>query len=63
LIDGTPTRVGFVPKRRLLLTFGEWVLEGLRAQLEYSREWDYSVSEGGTGNAGNGISATLTYAW
>ncbi len=63
LIDGTATRVGFVPKRRLLLTFGEWVVEGLRAQLEVSREWDYSLIEGGSGKAGNGISTTLTYVW
>ena len=30
LINGAPTRVGFVPKSRLLLTAGEWVLDTVR---------------------------------
>ncbi|MDQ2962445.1 MAG: hypothetical protein M3R31_04670 [Pseudomonadota bacterium] len=66
LIEGTQKRVGFLPKRRVLLTFGEWVVEGLRTQFEVSREWDYSLSEGSTGSTGravNGIIATLTYVW
>ena len=63
LINGGPSRVGFVPKRRLLLTAGEWVLDGVKLQVEYSRNWDYSISEGGTGSTANGIFTTFTYQW
>ena len=63
LVEGVQTRVGFVPKRRLLLTAGEWVVDGLRVVLELSRDWDYSLSEGGTGKTGSGIATTLTYSW
>ena len=63
LINGVPTRVGFVPRKRLLLTAGEWVLDGLRLVIEYSHNWDYSTSEGGTGNSANGLFTTLTYTW
>jgi len=63
LIDGQPTRVGFVPRRRLILTAGEWVLDGLRLAVEYSYNWDYAKSAGGTGNAAYGLFATLLYVW
>ena len=63
LVKGEPTRVGFVPKRRLLLTAGEWVLDGVKLTVEYSRNWDYSLNEGGTGKTANGIFSTLTYTW
>lgn len=63
LINGEPTRVGFVPKRRLVLTAGEWVLDGVRVLFEYSRNWDYTLSEGGTGNAAPGFFVALTYAF
>lgn len=63
LINGESTRVGFVPKRRLLLTFGEWVVDGVRFAVEYSRNWDYSLGDGGTGRTATGIEARLTYAW
>ena len=59
----TLERVGFVPKRRVLLTAGEWVTDGLKLAVEYSRNWDYSLSEGGTGNSANGLFTTLTYTW
>jgi hypothetical protein len=55
--------VGSVPKRRLLLGVGEWVLEGLRVGAEYSLNWDYGRSEGGTGNSEHGIFSTITYVW
>jgi len=58
-----PTRVGFVPQRRLTLTAGEWVLEGTRIQLEYSHNWDYSVAKGGTGRQADGIFFNLSYVW
>jgi cell division protein FtsB len=63
LINGEPIRVGAVPKRRLILTGGEWVLDGLKLALEFSRNWDYSKNEGGTGNSANGIFTALTYVW
>ncbi len=63
LINGESTRVGFVPKRRLLLTFGEWMVDGVRFAVEYSRNWDYALSDGGTGRTATGIETRLTYAW
>ena len=60
---GLSGRVGGLPRQRLFLTAGEWVQEGLRLALEYSREWDYPVTEGGTGRTVNGWVTTLTYAW
>ena len=61
--DVTTSRVGFVPKQRLLLTFGEWVVDGVRFAVEYSRNQDYSIGQGGTGRSTNGVTAQLTYAW
>ncbi len=64
-INGVPTRVGFVPQRRLILTGGEWVLDGLRLALEYSYNWDYPRSVGGvgTGNRAHGLFASLLYVY
>ncbi|MGH8643001.1 MAG: hypothetical protein ACREX4_00520 [Gammaproteobacteria bacterium] len=59
----TPTRVGFVPERRLSVGVGEWVLETLRVAVEYSRAWDYSIGEGGTGRSTDGFFMQLTYEW
>lgn len=56
-------RVGFVPKKRFLVDVGEWVLDGLRIAVEYSRIWDYSKSKGGTGRSANGGFSQLTYEW
>lgn len=58
-----PTRVGFVPEKRLSVGVGEWVLESLRVAVEYSHAWDYSILEGGTGNSADGIFGQLTYEW
>ena len=63
LIAGEATRVGFVPKRRIILTAGEWVLDGLRWVVEYSHNQDYSPAEGGTGRSASGLFTTLTYVW
>ena len=63
LFDVTPTRVGFVPRQRWLLTFGEWVVDGVRFAVEVSRNQDYAIAQGGTGRSANGIAAQLTYAW
>jgi hypothetical protein len=63
LVNDVPTRVGFVPKSRLLLTAGEWVLETVRVAVEYADNRDYSQSEGGTGNSAPGFFVSLTYAF
>jgi hypothetical protein len=60
---GTQNRVGFVPQSRILVTAGEWVLEGLKISLEYSHDWDYSVAKGGTGRQADGIFLDITYNW
>jgi uncharacterized coiled-coil protein SlyX len=49
LISGVPTRVGFVPQNKLLLTYGEWVMDGLKIAIEGAVSWDYPQSSGGTG--------------
>jgi hypothetical protein len=58
-----PTRVGFVPKRRILVNVSEWVLDGVKFAIEYSHNVDYSKSEGRTGNSANGVLSHLTYVW
>lgn len=63
VVDSTSSRVGFVPKKRLLLTAGEWVLDGVKLAVEHSRNWDYPVNEGGTGKIASGLFTTLTYTW
>ena len=63
LVNGEATRVGFLPKRRLTLTAGEWILDGVKLVVEYSRTQDYSVSEGGTGASGKGLFGSITYTW
>jgi len=55
MINGVPTRIGFVPQNRLLVTAGEWPMDGLRVAVEYSANWDYPVSLGGTGQLAHGI--------
>ena len=56
-------RDGFVPRRRFLVTFGEWVLDGVRIAIEYSYNEDYPTGKGGTGRSANGFFSTLTYVW
>ena len=63
VLNEETSRLGFVPKMRLLLTAGEWVADGVKVLVEYSRNWDYSINEGGTGNTANGFFTTLTYTW
>jgi uncharacterized coiled-coil protein SlyX len=57
------TRVGFVPKNRILVTAGEWILEGGKIALEYSHDWDYPVSKGGTGRQADGFFLSISYNW
>jgi hypothetical protein len=54
LINGLPSRVGFVPQHRLFLTAGEWVMDGLKVAVEYSANWDYPQNSGGTGKLAHG---------
>jgi hypothetical protein len=56
-------RTGFVPRRRYSLSAGEWIMEGFRLAIDYSREEDYPRNQGGTGDASEGIRLMLTYAW
>jgi hypothetical protein len=62
-VNGVPTRVGFAPKSRLILTAGEWVLDGTRVLIEYSHIWDYAPGHGGTGRQADGVFAAITYVW
>ncbi|WP_156439839.1 hypothetical protein [Bradyrhizobium valentinum] len=59
LQSGVPTRIGFVPQHRLFLTGGEWVMDGLKVAVEYSANWDYPVSSGGTGRVAHGAFGLL----
>lgn len=61
--DDDGGRVGDVPRQRLTLNASEWVLDNLKIALEYSHNWDYSVSAGGTGKSGDTVSGTLTFVW
>ena len=57
-------RVGFVPRKRFLVSLGEWVFDSVRLAIEYSYVLDYELGQGlGTGRSGNGFLSTLTYAW
>jgi hypothetical protein len=60
---GALTRIGSVPKRRFLVSAGEWVLDGVRIAFEYSHIVDYLRNEGGTGHSADGIFSQLTYEW
>jgi len=63
LLNGESVRVGRVPKKRFLLSMGEWISDGLKFAVEYAREWDYSTDDGGTGSVSNRVSATILYVW
>ena len=63
VIGAEAMRVGFVPERRFLVGFGEWVLDGVRVSVEYSHVVDYSEEEGGTGNSADSVFTQLTYEW
>lgn len=60
---GTATRVGFLPKQRLLLTIGEWVTDSVKFAVEFSRDWDYNIDQGGTGKIAEGLYSTITYSF
>ncbi len=56
-------RVGNLARSRWSLTYGEWVLNGLKVQLEYSRSKDYPIHAGGTGATAQSVQATLSQNW
>jgi len=57
---GDPNRVGFLPRTRLALTAGEWVLDGVELAIEFSADWDYGRKDGGTGRVASGVFTSLT---
>ena len=63
LVGAVSKSLAGLPRQRLLLTAGEWVQDGLRVAIEYAREWDYELAEGGTGRRSQGWTSSLTYAW
>ena len=63
VFETATTRAGFTPKRRLLFTLGEWVADGLKVVVEFSRNWDYAINENGTGRVVPGLFTTMTYQW
>jgi len=58
-----PHSCGIRAEARLILTAAEWVVEGVRLALEYSRNWDYPESKGGTGRQAKGIQIALMLTW
>jgi hypothetical protein len=57
-------RLGALPMERFLVSFGEWVMDGVRVQLEYSYIKDYPTTlRGGTGQSGSGVFGMITYDW
>jgi hypothetical protein len=63
LNNNVPTRVGSVPRRRFILSVGEWILDGVKFAIEYSYNMDYPKKDGGTGNSANTVFTTLTLVW
>lgn len=56
-------RAGFAPWRRFSLSAGEWVMDHLRLAVDYSRNVDYPLNQGGSGNSADGILLVVTYVW
>ena len=56
-------RIGFVPKRRFIVSAGEWVLDNVKLAVEYSHNVDYPQNEGGTGKSADGIFSAFTVVW
>ncbi len=63
LNDDPQIRIAFAPEARLILTAAEWVVEGVRLALEYSRNRDYPTSKGGTGRQAEEIQFALMLTW
>ena len=63
IINGQPTRAGFTPQSRLIMTASEWVLESVKLTFEASVDWDYPISAGGTSATGNSFLMGLSYSF
>jgi len=61
LVNGQPKRTGAVPESRFFISAGEWVTDGVKLQLEYALNFDYSRARGGTGKTGHGIYSVITF--
>jgi hypothetical protein len=67
--DFTLGLVGTVPRRRLAVGAGEWVLPNLRLAVEYARAWDYSRglldarNLPNTNRVADGIFSQVTFEW
>jgi len=61
--NGVPTRVGFVPQSRLIMTASEWVFESVKLTLEASIDWDYPIAAGGTGSTANSFLVGLSFTF
>ena len=63
LVGGEPNRVGSAPRRRYLVSVGEWIAPGLRLAVEYARAQDYGRRDGGTGRSTDAVLGMLTFEW
>ncbi len=63
VIQEGPVLVGTVPRRRILVGAGEWILDGVRVAVEYAHIEDYPISQGGTGRDADGFFSMLTLEW
>jgi hypothetical protein len=61
--DGQPSKIGSLPRTRLLVSAGEWVLSNLRFAIEYSHNVDYPKDQGGTGSTADGVFSQFTLVW
>jgi hypothetical protein len=55
--------IGNAPKRRFLVSVGEWVMDNVKVAVEYSHNVDYPKEEGGTGHDANGFFLAITAVW
>ncbi len=64
-IQDGPLLVGTVPKRRILVGVGEWVLDGVRIAVEYAHVEDYPRpgAQATTERHANGVFSMLTLEW
>ncbi|MBT8339607.1 MAG: hypothetical protein HKP58_13940 [Desulfatitalea sp.] len=63
VFNGEPSRVGFAPQKRFVVSGGEWVMPGVKFSIEYSRNEDYPLNGGGTGNLTHDVFSALTIVW
>jgi len=54
---------GAFPERRVLVTVGTWLVDGLRLAFEYAYNQDYPRSIGGTSGDSDTFTTRVTYEW